>query len=38
MLVESSVYQTVARGGSPGGPQAVSEEKVLHKFYQTLNT
>jgi hypothetical protein len=27
----------VVRGGSPGGPQAVSEEKALPKLYQTLN-
>jgi hypothetical protein len=35
--VEGSVYQTVVRGGSPGGPQAVSEGKALRKLYQTLN-
>jgi hypothetical protein len=27
----------VVRGGSPGGPQAVSEENLCKKLYQTLN-
>jgi hypothetical protein len=27
----------VVRGGSPGGPQAASEEGGLQKLYQTLN-
>jgi hypothetical protein len=30
---ETQFFQTVVRGG----PQEVSEEKVLQKFYQTLN-
>jgi len=36
-MIWSSVSQTVVRGGSPSGPQAVSEEKALQKLYQTLN-
>jgi hypothetical protein len=27
----------VVYGYSPGGPQVVSEEKALRKFYQTLH-
>jgi hypothetical protein len=34
-VLYGSVYQTVVRGGSPGGPQAVSEGKSLQKLYQT---
>jgi hypothetical protein len=29
---ESGVNQTVVRGGSPSGPQAVSEEKTISKI------
>jgi hypothetical protein len=36
-MTYTSVSQTVVCGGSPVGPQAVSEEKPLQKLYQTLN-
>jgi hypothetical protein len=31
-----TVYQTVVRGVSPGGPQAFLEVKALQKLYQTV--
>jgi hypothetical protein len=37
MIGWSSVYQTVVRGGSPGGPQRFPKKKTLKKLYQTLN-
>jgi hypothetical protein len=30
-------FQSVVRGSLPGGPQAVSEENALQKFYLSLN-
>jgi hypothetical protein len=37
MSITHSSSQSVVRGGSPVGPQVVSEEKALQKLYLVLN-